>query len=97
MLATGGIVDKATLAMIGERGREAVMPLERNTGWIDELAHKITASQSNTTNYNQYGAQRQVTVLQVGNRAVAQVIQPTISNGIQTSSESVRKAVGYVY
>ena len=40
-LAQGGIVDKPTYAMIGEAGKEAVMPLERNTGWIDQLASKI--------------------------------------------------------
>lgn len=42
-LATGGIVDGATLAMIGERGREAVLPLENNTGWMDALAERIAA------------------------------------------------------
>ena len=42
-LARGGIVDQATLAMIGERGREAVVPLENNTEWIDKLAAKLTA------------------------------------------------------
>lgn len=41
MLAKGGVVDGATLAMIGENGREAVMPLEKNTGWINELAQKL--------------------------------------------------------
>ncbi|AJG98872.1 hypothetical protein LF65_02286 [Clostridium beijerinckii] len=40
-LATGGIIDSPTLAMVGEAGKEAVMPLERNTGWIDDLAGKI--------------------------------------------------------
>lgn len=40
-LAKGGIIDGPTLAMIGEQGTEAVMPLERNTGWIDELASKL--------------------------------------------------------
>ena len=40
-LAQGGIVDKPTYAMIGEAGKEAVMPLERNTGWIDSLADKL--------------------------------------------------------
>jgi len=40
-LARGGVVDQATLAMFGEDGREAVMPLENNTGWIDELASKL--------------------------------------------------------
>ena len=41
MLAKGGIVDSATLAVIGESGKEAVMPLENNTGWITELAYKL--------------------------------------------------------
>lgn len=40
-LAQGGIIDKPTIAMVGEAGKEAVMPLERNTGWIDQLASKL--------------------------------------------------------
>ena len=38
MLAEGGIVDSATLAMIGENGKEAVVPLENNLEWLDKLA-----------------------------------------------------------
>lgn len=41
LMAKGGIVDKPTLAMVGEAGKEAVMPLENNTGWIDQLADKL--------------------------------------------------------
>ena len=41
-LARGGIIDSPTLAMVGEAGKEAVMPLENNTGWIDLLADKLT-------------------------------------------------------
>lgn len=41
-LAKGGIVDKATLAMIGEAGKEAIIPLDRNTGWIKELAQELS-------------------------------------------------------
>lgn len=40
-LAKGGIVNQPTLAMVGESGKEAVMPLEKNTDWIDKLADKI--------------------------------------------------------
>ena len=43
-LAKGGVVDRATLAMIGEQGKEAVVPLENNTAWIDELARKINGA-----------------------------------------------------
>lgn len=40
-LAKGGIVDKATPCVVGEAGKEAVMPLENNTGWITQLANDI--------------------------------------------------------
>ena len=42
-LAKGGIVDSAILAVIGEQGKEAVMPLENNTGWISLLADKLAS------------------------------------------------------
>lgn len=55
-LAAGGIIDKPTLAMVGEAGKEAVMPLENNTAWIDKLADKLNgkmgASNSYTINNN---------------------------------------------
>lgn len=40
-LAGGGITTGATLAEIGEAGREAVLPLDRNTGWMTDLADAI--------------------------------------------------------
>ena len=46
-LATGGIVTESTLANIGERGREAVLPLENNTEWMNVLADRI-ANRNNT-------------------------------------------------
>lgn len=42
-LAKGGVIDQPTLAMVGEAGKEAVMPLENNTGWIDVLAGKLNS------------------------------------------------------
>lgn len=49
-LATGGVVEQPTIAMVGEAGAEAVMPLENNTGWIDQLASKLnTNTSSNQT------------------------------------------------
>ena len=42
-LAKGGLIDQPTLAMVGESGKEAVMPLENNTGWIDQLADRVAA------------------------------------------------------
>ena len=49
-LAQGGVIDKPTYAMIGEAGKEAVMPLERNTGWIDNLADKLSNKVGGTGN-----------------------------------------------
>lgn len=40
-MAQGGIVDKPTQAIIGEAGKEAVLPLENNTGWMDTFAEKL--------------------------------------------------------
>ena len=40
-LAQGGVVEKPTIAMVGEAGKEAVVPLENNTGWIDVLVGKL--------------------------------------------------------
>jgi phage-related protein len=40
-LAKGGIVDSPTLSMIGEAGKEAVVPLENNTEWMDKLATAV--------------------------------------------------------
>lgn len=39
--ATGGIVTKAQTRIVGEDGAEAIVPLERNTGWIDAVAEKV--------------------------------------------------------
>ena len=43
LLAEGGIAYGSTLANIGENGREAVLPLDRNTEWMDQLADRIAA------------------------------------------------------
>lgn len=37
-LAKGGIVDTATMFVAGEAGKEAVVPLERNTQWVTMVA-----------------------------------------------------------
>ena len=42
-LARGGVVDRPTTVPVGEAGKEAIMPLENNTGWIDELADKLNS------------------------------------------------------
>ena len=51
LMAKGGIVDKPTLAMVGEAGKEAVMPLENNTQWIDKLADKLSTKGAGNVSY----------------------------------------------
>lgn len=42
--ARGGILDGATLIGAAEAGKEALLPLERHTEWMDKLADKISGN-----------------------------------------------------
>ena len=53
--AKGGIVDRATLGIIGEAGREAVIPLQNNMGGIQEIATLITSMMPQGNNSNSFG------------------------------------------
>ena len=52
--AKGGIIDAATLfggnILAGEAGREAIVPLDRNTQWMDDVASRI--NDNNTDSYD---------------------------------------------
>ena len=48
-LATGGIATRSTFANIGENGKEAILPLENNTQWMDKLAEKLAARSTSPT------------------------------------------------
>lgn len=68
-LAKGGIVDSATLAVIGEQGKEAVVPLENNLEWIDKLADRLAAKSGGRTPI----------ILQVDGKTFAQTSIDTIN------------------
>lgn len=53
--AKGGIVDRATLGIVGEAGKEAIMPLENNTGWITDLAQKVSDRMPQGSSDNGFG------------------------------------------
>ena len=40
--------------MIGEKGREAIVPLENNTAWIDKLADKLGSKMQSSNVVNNY-------------------------------------------
>lgn len=68
-LAEGGIIDSATLAVVGEQGREAVVPLENNTEWMDILAERLNRDSGNTP-----------IILQVDGKTFAQIAVSSIND-----------------
>lgn len=74
--AKGGIFDKPTLfgygntlQGIGEDGAEAVVPLEKNTEWLDRIAERLAAKQGSTP-----------IILQVDGKTFAQTSIKTIND-----------------
>lgn len=51
-LATGGVVTNTTIAMIGEAGDEAVLPLDNNTEWAGTLADILTDEMDEQDNFD---------------------------------------------
>ena len=43
LLSTGGILTKPTPIIAGEAGKEAVLPLENNTEWMDILINRMAS------------------------------------------------------
>ena len=67
----GGIVDSATLALIGENGKEAVLPLENNLQYLDKLAAMIT---------ERMGGSNQPIIMNVDGKRFAEVAVDSINN-----------------
>jgi hypothetical protein len=90
-LARGGIVDSPTLAMIGEKGKEAVVPLE-NTGFVNAIANSVASavqsafastlqSLQNTGSKNGNNNQMPSTlILKIGETEFAKIVLNTLSN-----------------
>lgn len=47
LLATGGVLKKGQIGLLEGSGAEAVVPLEKNTGWINGIAERLNALQGN--------------------------------------------------
>lgn len=80
-LARGGIVQRSTLANIGENGSEAIVPLENNLEWIDKLAAKINSANGNN------GMPIQLTV-QIGEDKIATKVIDLINEKSQMSGRN---------
>lgn len=88
-LARGGIVDSPTLAMIGEAGKEAVVPLE-NTGFVTTLAsaianeiRKVVPAIGNSSNNNGD------VVLRIGETDFARIAIKAINNAQRTAGTTL--------
>ena len=67
-LEKGGVLEKGQVGLLEGNGAEAVVPLERNTKWLDRLASMLTEKLSN----NDFsGTGEQQIVLQVDGRTLA--------------------------
>lgn len=78
-LARGGIIDSPTLAMVGEAGKEAVVPLENNTQGLDLLAAKLM-ERLGGTNISDSDKDRAINIiLKIGDLEFARVLIDSIN------------------
>ena len=78
-LAKGGIIDNPTLAMVGEAGKEAVVPLENNTQGLDLLADKLL-ERFGGTNISDSEKDRAINIiLKIGDLEFARVLIDSIN------------------
>lgn len=59
-LAKGGIAYAPQMALIGEAGKEAVLPLENNTEWLDMLADRLNGAGGGNVTIPVYLDSRQI-------------------------------------
>lgn len=85
--ARGIVVDSPTRALIGEAGKEAIVPLENNTGWIREFAREL-ANRMPTTSTTTSG--EQYVVVNLGNEHLGTFIaKSTQRNNFRTNGKAV--------
>lgn len=94
-LARGGIVDSPTLAMIGEAGKEAVVPLE-NTSFVDRLAGAVGTAVLSAMQFNASGQSNPSTgdiYMQLDGATFARIIEPYLyAEGQRIGNRVVIKA-----
>lgn len=88
-LAKGGIIDSPTLAMVGEQGSEAVVPLENNTGGLDILAEKLSSRMAGNGS-NGTSPIGDITI-QVGNDTLARILLSELKKIQRQTGEAVIK------
>ena len=87
-LAKGGIIDSPTLAMVGEAGKEAVVPLENNTGGLDILAEKLS---SRMVGNSSSGTSIGDIIIQVGNDTLGKILISELKKIQRQTGEAIIK------
>ena len=87
--ARGGIVNAATLlgnTVVGEAGKEAIIPLENHTEWIDMVARRLAASIAGGTSNG--GGRPLIVQVVLDGRVVGQTAVDYINGQTKSSGES---------
>lgn len=100
-LAKGGVVDEPTPAIFGEDGAEAVVPLERNQGWLEKVASNLhsfmaeTAKRNNQPNVYNYPAQSDISKSDVASvRADVESTKQILDNILERLDQFFPEAIG---
>lgn len=82
--AKGGVFNKPSVIGVGEAGKEAVMPLENNTGWINDLAYML--SDQITAQGNQFVPTAGASVNNTTNTSEDRYMTSNVTNTTNTGS-----------
>ena len=74
--AKGGVVDGATLIGAGEAGKEAIVPLERNTEWVNMVANGIVDALTSSSKLEDY-----ISGMELPSVMTGQIVPPRALNG----------------
>lgn len=77
-LSQGGIISSPTLAMVGEAGAEAVVPLE-NTGFVDNLASAIGNAVISAMQFSQGSKSQESVNVYMDTTQVARILIPAMA------------------
>lgn len=83
--AKGGIVDRATLGVVGEAGKEAIVPLENNTRGLDLLAEKLLGRMPQSSS-NNTDRPMEVTV-KIGDTTIGKAVAESINKITRQTGE----------
>lgn len=93
-LARGGIIDSPTLAMVGEAGKEAVVPLE-NTAFVDKLASAVGSAVLNAMQINNNNDSNLDggLVLNIDGTEVARIVKPFLDQENNRLGDIITKPI----